>query len=79
MPDNEITQEGNNGVASLKELWENISKMARGRVEDNQKTIEANAPYPLSVRRAQIADLKRMIEAIEDHHQRLGDVSYLPS
>lgn len=53
---------------SVGELWEQIAKIANGRVEDNKRN-EKEMKYPLELRSLQISSLDALVNALKlTHH-----------
>lgn len=57
--------DANEGMQSIKELWESVAKLSKHVVEDNEKY---DGEYPVSVREMQMVTLKALIRELETHH-----------
>lgn len=52
-------------IQTIGELWESLAKYAQGRVDDNKLSKDC---YPIEVRKAQMASLHALVDAINEFH-----------
>lgn len=55
---------------NISELWEAIEKIAKGRVQDNERSDE----YPLEMRKRQLHSLQNLIDTIQKTHNKMDNL-----